>query len=295
MAVVAKRCPGLRQVDLRINCAQHQDQIERNRTGAVTQAVLTSMKMTRMTTALPAFLLLLAATCAVAENDYPSRRAAAKQQCEKINRDDYQSGLSFNPDGYRSYFVQSECLQRVAVQFRDASLCDGVRQRHSLLSSSWGVSREQCGKLVSNGVAADREELNREKQLYVSNPMRLKSIRIERNGNGRDFDVLPEFSGSNGHGYRLTLEIVNDRAEPIVVHSDGYCVDPNSRLRIFVRQSDIRSRFPEFQPNHSYRVRATAIYSIGMGGESGYWSEGFIESVFPVRERSQELTQVNRF
>jgi len=251
--------------------------------------------MIRKSIVLPACLLLCVATCDLAENDYSASRAAATQKCEAINPSEYQSGLFFNPDGYRSFFVQSQCFQEAAVRFRDSSLCDRVRRRWSPFSSSWGISSTQCLKLVSNGVAADRAELNKEKQLYLAGPMRLKSFRVERNGNGRDFDLIPEFSTGNAHGYKLVFEIVNVGTQPILLHSDGYYVDANSRMNIFARQSDIRSRFPEFQLNHNYSVRATVIFSIGMGGESGYWSDEFAESVFPLRERSQALTQVSRF
>ena len=253
------------------------------------------MQMRRKTLVLPACFLLCFLPCASPANDYAARRAAAKQKCEAISPSEYQSGLLFNPDGYRSFYVQSQCFQGAAVQFRDSSLCDRVRQRWSLFSSSWGVSSRQCQKLVSNGVAADRAELEKEKQLYAVKPVRMQRFRVERNGNGRDFDLLPEFSAGNPHGYRLTFEIVGVREQPILLHSDGYYVDANSRLNIFVRQAEIRSRFPEFLLNHTYKVRATAILSVGMGGDSGYWSEEFVESTFPIRERSQSLTIESRF
>ena len=72
---------------------------------------------------------------------YTELRMAALKQCQAIDPADYQSGLFFNPDGYRSYYVRSECFQKTAVQFRDEALCAEVRQRVSLLSSSWGYSR----------------------------------------------------------------------------------------------------------------------------------------------------------
>jgi hypothetical protein len=254
-----------------------------------------SMEMKRPTIVLPTcFLLCLLQTASFA-SDYEARRAATKQHCESINPSESQSGLLFNPDGYRSYYVQSECFQKAAVQFRDVRLCERVRQRWSLFSSSWGVSSKQCEKLVSDGVAADRAELEKEKQLYSARPARLRRFHIERNGNGRDFDFIPEFSAGESHGYRLVFEIVGAKEQPILLHSDGYYVDANSRLNIFVRQADIRSRFPEFQLNNTYKVRATAILSIGMGGDSGYWSDEFIEKTFPIRERSQTLTIESKF
>jgi len=97
---------------------------------------------------------------------YIELRMAALKQCQAIDPADYQSGLFFNPDGYRSYYVRSECFQKTAVQFRDEALCAEVRQRVSLLSSSWGYSRTRCRELVAQGVAADRKTLEEIKRLY---------------------------------------------------------------------------------------------------------------------------------
>ena len=253
------------------------------------------MKTNRTAVVLQASLLLCLLPIASPASDYLARRAAAKQRCEAIDSSQYQSGLFFNPDGYRSYYVQSECFQKAAVQFRDTGLCDRVRRRWSLFSSSWGVSSSQCEKLVANGVAADRAELEKEKQRYGARPVRLQSFHIEPNGNGRDFDFIPELSAGEPHGYKLVFEIVGVRAQPILLNSDGYYVDANSKLNIYVRQADIRARFPEFQLNHTYKIRATLIFSIGMGGEPGYWSDEFIESVFPIRERSQSMSIESKF
>jgi hypothetical protein len=202
------------------------------------------------------------------------------------------SGLLFNPDGYRSCYVRSECFQKTAVQFRDESLCTQVRQRRSLMSSSWGYSPAQCRKLVAEGVAADCAALEEIKRLYARDAMRLSALRIERNGNGRDFDIIPTFSGAYAHGSLLKFEILDagNAAAPIEFHASGYYVDTRSSLRIFVRQSEIRARFPDFMLNRAYRVRSTAALDVGSGGPAGYWSERFAESVFPAGERSQSIT-----
>jgi len=170
-----------------------------------------------------------------------------------------------------------------------------VRRRWSPSSSSWGISSAQCQKLVTEGLQADTAELLKEKQSYAAQPIRLLRFLVKRNGNGRDFDFIPEFSAGNAHGYRIVFEIVGVSLQPILLHSDGYYVDANSRLNIFVRQADVRSRFPQFQLDHAYSMRATVVFSVSMGGASGYWSDGFVESVFPLRERSQSLTQSSRF
>lgn len=222
---------------------------------------------------------------------YEEARSAAVDRCAAIDPATYQTGLLFNPDGYRSYYVRSECFQDAAVEFRDAALCRQVRQRRSLFSSSWGYSPSRCRQLVQEGLAKDRSELEQVKRLYAEDGMRWRDFRVERNGNGRDFDIIPSFDGAYAHGYRLTFEILQtDRTRtPVLLHSDGYFVDRTGNLRIYVRQADIRQRFAAFELARSYRVRATIVLDIGSGGPSGRWSDSFIDSVFPVRERSRSL------
>ena len=228
---------------------------------------------------------------------YDELRSAAVKQCQAIDPAEYQNGLFFNPEGYRSYYVRSECFQRTAVQFRDESLCAEVRQRVSLLSSSWGYSRARCRELVAQGTATDRTTLEEIKRLYLKGAVRLRDFRIERNGNGRDFDIIPSFGGDYAHGYVLRFEIVepNTGKDTALLHASGYYVDGNSNLRVFLRQDEIRRRFPGFALDRPYTVRATLILDVGNGGQSGMWSDAFIERVLPVRERSQSVTREIRF
>src|SRR5262245_48533473 len=84
--------------------------------------------------------------------DYAEARSKAVKACDAISPSESQSGLFFNPDGYRSFYVRSKCLQEAAVTFRDAALCEQVKQRKSLLASSWGYSAARCRQLVTDGV-----------------------------------------------------------------------------------------------------------------------------------------------
>jgi hypothetical protein len=237
-------------------------------------------------------ILGLCASMAYAADAYDTERAAAVRKCVDTDPEAYQSGLLFNPAGYRSYYLRSACFQTAAVEFRDASLCERVRQRHSIVMSSWGYSPANCQKLVAEGVAADRRELGGAKERYLQGGMRLRSFRIARNGNGRDFEIIPEFTGRDGHSYALTFEIVglSPAFPPVTIHSSSYYVDPSSALNIFVRQTDIRARFPPFAAGRPYHVRATAVLNVGTGGSNSHWSPAFIERVFPIRERSQSMT-----
>jgi hypothetical protein len=225
---------------------------------------------------------------------YNESRSAAVKKCQAIDPAEYQSALFFNPDGYRSYYVQSECFQSTAVQFRDETLCSLVKQRYSFFSSSWGYSTARCLKLVAEGVATDRKLLEEIKRRYSQGSVRLRDFRLERNGNGRDFDIIPFFAGAFAHGYILRFEILGAN-ENVLVDASGFYLDGNNDIRVFVRQSDLAKRFPQLALNRPYTVRATLVLDVGNGGPSGQWSDAFIERVFPIRERSQTLDKEVRF
>jgi hypothetical protein len=226
---------------------------------------------------------------------YDTAKAAAVRTCEAINANEYQTGLAFNPDGYRSYYVRSECFQKTAVHFRDLTLCDRVKQRRALLSSSWGYSPGNCRKIVGRAVDADRMEIDEIRRRHLAGSMVLRDFRIERNGNGRDYDVIPLFDGTDGHGYTIAIEIVAPGGSPIAVHADGYYVDPRSVLRIFIRQQDITARVPAFETGRSYQVRAIATFTLPAGGGSRFMSDTFLERLFPLRERTRSVTREIRF
>src|SRR5262249_11994721 len=109
--------------------------------------------------------------------------------------------------------------------------------------------------------------------------------------------VIPSFAGEYGHGHILTLEVLPPEPDrsPIVLHAAGYYVDGRSNLRVFLRQDEVRQRFPALVRDHPYVVQATLTLDVGNGGPSGYWSDAFSERVFPLRERSQSITRDVRF
>jgi hypothetical protein len=225
---------------------------------------------------------------------YDELRAAAIKTCQAIDPAEYRSGLIGNPDGYRSYYVQSECFQRVAVEFRDNALCSRVRRRYSFFSSSWGYSTAQCEKLVAEGAAADRATVEDIKRRYLQGPVRLREFRVERHGNGRDFDIIPLFSDGFAHSYVLQLDILA-AGGTVLLDRSSFHLTGRDEIRLFVRQSDLVRRFPELTRNQPYTVRATLVLDVGHGGPSGHWSDTFLERVFPVRERSQSLEREVRF
>lgn len=231
-------------------------------------------------------------------NDYDAQRAAAVRRCETVDESEYQTGLYFNPEGYRSYYARSLCYQNAAISFRDIDLCERVRQRRALFSSSWGYSRSNCRKLVGEGIGKDSAAIDGMKETYAQGHVQLAGFRIERDGNGRDIDIIPEFSGEGAHAYELRFELVRAEpaAAPVLLDASGfYLTGAADSIRIYVRTADIRRRFPGFALNQRFTVRAALIYSVGAGSYQGSWSPAFIESRFPEAERTQTLIREIRF
>jgi len=247
--------------------------------------------MWRRASILAALAGWLSSVPAAADDRYAEMRGDAVRRCAAIDPSEYRSGLIFNPDGYRSLYVRSACFQDAAVSFRDDTLCAHVKQRRSLFSSSWGTSRRRCKKLVAEGEAADREALLEKKARYERGAVTLRDFRIERNGNGRDFDIIPAFDPGEAGAYVLRFEIIEAGATTasVLLDTSGFHLEGNDDIRIFVRQADIKSRFASFEPGRSYRVRATLTLDVGNGGQRGWWSDAFIERVFPVEERTRTL------
>lgn len=226
-------------------------------------------------------------------SDYDDQMARAFTECNSLNEDAYQTGLAFNPDGYRSYFERSQCFQTIAVRFRNDSYCALVKERSSIISSSWGYSEENCSKLVSQGKRADSKTLNRIKQAYQNDRVQLQYFIIEPNGNGRDYDIIPKFSDGYSHAYHLEFKILNtenikNKTSGALLDSSGFHLGgADENIRIYAPQEQILKNFPQFIKGSSYLVRATLTLNVGMGHQNGIWSDYFIEKIFPVKERSQ--------
>lgn len=180
------------------------------------------------------------------------------------------------------------------MKFRDPELCNQVRRRWALFSSSRGYSEKNCREQVKAGIRKDRETLNAMKREYDSGHVRITDFTVERNGNGRDYDIIPRFAGEGAHGYRLEFAILPDEpgAAPVPVHASGfYLKGAENNIRIFITRAELRERFPAFRPAQTHILRATLIYSTGHGTQAGRWSEAFIDNRFPVASRSQHLVK----
>jgi len=137
-------------------------------------------------------------------------------ECESIPADAYETGLLFNPAGRRTYFQRSRCLQRVAIKWRDAQLCDRVKQRRSLFFSGDAISEKACREAVAEQIANDieRAESIRVKELHklvASNFARPHYL-------GGDFLLHIETEGSHPGGYQIRIEAwPNDSSASLVI------------------------------------------------------------------------------
>lgn len=240
-------------------------------------------------------LLVVLVLSLPAAADYAEKYRAGLAQCRQIDRDEHQSGLFFNPDGYRSFYTRSNCLQEFAVQARDPEVCEKVRERWSLFSSSWGVSEENCRRLVREAIGKDTSELLSLRQRYTEGPHRLISLRVEQNGNGRDYDIVPTFSPQGfDHSYHVAVYILFNNQRYLLTEN-GFYLDGSNRIRMFEYQKDIRSRFPDFRAGQDYQLQALVTLSIGTGSYRGWWSPDFIDRHFPVPARQQSFSTTSTF
>jgi hypothetical protein len=250
--------------------------------------------------AAPAFIALavlaVAAVRVAAADDvsYEAARDSAFKKCRAIEAAQSQTGLLFNPDGYRSFFTRSACLQDAAVMFRDPSVCSEVKERTSILFSSWGYSVRRCLDLVQQGDAADRRDIEALRQRYEADRLTISDFQIEPNGNGRDFDIVPSFTGQFAHSYTLTFDVITTGRTARIYSTSTY-IDQASRLRLYLRRTELVSRFPEFRDNGTYPVRAELTLNIGGGGPSGYWRPALIDQLFPPAARSSSASRTITF
>src|SRR5579872_6789022 len=51
-----------------------------------------------------------------------------EELCENIPENCAQSGLIFNPEGSRSYYLRSQCYLRLALKTKEEKFCEKVRE-----------------------------------------------------------------------------------------------------------------------------------------------------------------------
>jgi len=228
--------------------------------------------------------------------DYQTLLDQALARCEAIDADSYQTGLSLNPDGYRSYFEKSACIQRAAIAFRAVPLCKQVKRRRALFSSSWGYSKANCLDLASEAEQKDRLELQALRQRYAAGPVKLIELRLEPNGNGRDFDFIPRFSDGFEHGYELEIWLIDENHQRHLIHTYGsYLRGSADNIRLYIPRTELLDRFPALRFSRPYVLETRLILSVGIGGPGGWLRDDILAEVFPESSRTQTLISTVEF
>lgn len=151
-------------------------------------------------------------------------------RCAAIAPTRYQTGMIFNPDGMETHYERALCFQRLAAATRDRTLCRHVRERASWFFDGAGISPGACLRLVDRGIAEDRARAR-----TLREPQRLESVRVARNGNGKDFDIHLRTSGGSGIGLRLSLSVIDPAGLERTLRTEAQPMDDRpGELNIFV-------------------------------------------------------------
>ena len=134
-------------------------------------------------------------------DDFKEQKSRGIAKCDEFSRHDYQTGLIFNPSGYQTFYLQSECFQKLAVEVRDISLCSEVQERKSWFFNGSAVSEERCIQLVKQLLEKDQSEAARIVGIH-----KIAELHFARNANGRDVDLRVVTRGSFWHKYKLLIE-----------------------------------------------------------------------------------------
>jgi hypothetical protein len=169
-------------------------------------------------------------------NSYASDKQQRLAQCEAIPWSDHQSWMIFNPSDLQTVYRRSQCLQRLAREERDSTLCAKVRERKALLLDGSGISPERCQRLVAEQITKDITAAQQLDTLH-----QLKQVRFVRNGNGRDIDIHIVTSGNAYNRYRLTIEL-NDSHGTVIgrIYNDIQMVGQGSnQFVLFLPQQEL--------------------------------------------------------
>lgn len=184
----------------------------------------------RVLTGALALLLLAGPGSPAAADRHAARKAAGLARCLAIAKDDYSTGMIFNPPGYSTLYHRARCLQQLAVEERDAPLCDQVRERGSWVFDGSGTSPENCRVLVARRIAQDNQEAA---AVDFGTIHRLATMRFARNGNGRDFDLTLVTEGSFAGSYEIEVALVAPGGgDPVAIHKRVYRYGATNQPRL---------------------------------------------------------------
>jgi hypothetical protein len=136
------------------------------------------------------------------------------ETCQSIPASTYESFLIFNPSNLQTYYFRSYCYQRVAVDTRDESLCDQVKERKALFLDGSGISPAACRKAVGEIRSKDFAERVRPESVH-------KIQRVEiTTAPSRDIELRVTPVGSLWGSYRFSVTLLDGSGRDVGVLSD---------------------------------------------------------------------------
>lgn len=177
--------------------------------------------------------------------------AGALARCEAIPADRGTTAMIFNPRDRQVVWDRSECFLALAVQSRDERLCGRVVERRSWVFDGSGVSPEACRRALEA-----RRELDREEAARIRDPHRPVDVAIERNGNGRDFDLRVSTRGSYAHRYRLEVSLIGASGSVTLMSIDQPLGSGAAQLVHLVRRERLDAAKAALAPDRPLGLRA---------------------------------------
>lgn len=176
--------------------------------------------------------------------------------CEAIPADAYETGLLFNPDGHRSYFKRSRCLQQLAVEWRAGALCEQVRTRRSMFFSGDAISATACRQLVNEQLRKDQEQVQAIDPETFHQLVEVAFSQPPYAGDGLMIQIKTR--GSHPGTYRLVIEALLSGTDTRVLaeYSQPLGTAPHELTR-FILANQLRSVFGPLSPGQRLQMRAT--------------------------------------
>ena len=239
------------------------------------------------------FLILLMVIAGNVSADYQEQLERMVANCEQIPAFKSHSGLVLNPEGYQAYWERSACYQKLAIRFRKSSYCEKVFQRYALFSSSWGYSKKTCKKRVAEEREKDKAYLLSLRDQFARTPVILVDLDIIKNGNGKDFDVIPLFTWGYKSSYEMTLSLIDEQAERYDIAKTSFLLgEDRPDIRWFIRRQMFEDAMPGFDDKEQYIVESRLTASVSVGRSNSVWDPNWIESVWPRKERSMVFSRL---
>jgi len=177
------------------------------------------------------------------------------ETCREMSHQSFQTWLIFNPKDRETYYIRSECVQRMAVRDRDEGLCSEVVERKSLYFDGSAISPAACREAVQK-----QKEQDLAGRVQAGTIRRIQSVSVIRTPAG-DADVHVSSQGSLGGTYRLTLSLLDAEGQTLgklaelETHMGGPAID---ELAVIIYRRDVlRIAGPRFHPGERYVLDAS--------------------------------------